>query len=380
MLRATSRGQSVASDPRQAVTEFHAAVARPDASFVMFFCSPEYELTVVADEMRRQFQEVDVVGCTTAGEIGPSGYLEHSLSGVSFSKQDFSVAPAGLDDLSHFDTIRAHEFTQTLMQQLDQRQPYFGEENTLALLLVDGTSIREEPVARSFQQLLGRIPLVGGSAGDSQRFERAYVYFDGAFHLDAAILILISTHLPFQTFKHQHFVPTVRRAVVTAADADRRVVTEIDGLPAVEGYARLTGCSKENLDPSSFAAQPVVVMIGGTDYVRSIEKANPDGSLTFFSAIDEGVVLRAAVGVDLLPNLESLMTEIHDRVGDPQLVIAFDCILRKLEISERHLTESVSSLLRDNCVVGFNTYGEQYGGVHVNQTLTGVAIGMPDHE
>jgi hypothetical protein len=31
-------------------------------------------------------------------------------------------------------------------------------------------------------------------------------------------------------------------------------------------------------------------------------------------------------------------------------------------------------------VVGFNTYGEQYGGVHVNQTLTGVAIGMPDHE
>ncbi|HZM57154.1 MAG TPA: FIST N-terminal domain-containing protein [Acidimicrobiales bacterium] len=98
-MRATSRGQSVASDPRQAVTEFHAAVARPDASLVMFFCSPEYEFDVVADEMRRQFQEVDVVGCTTAGEIGPSGYLEHSLSGVSFSKQDFSVAPAGLDDL-----------------------------------------------------------------------------------------------------------------------------------------------------------------------------------------------------------------------------------------------------------------------------------------
>ena len=27
-------------------------------------------------------------------------------------------------------------------------------------------------------------------------------------------------------------------------------------------------------------------------------------------------------------------------------------------------------------VVGFNTYGEQFCGVHVNQTLTGIAIGQ----
>jgi hypothetical protein len=26
-------------------------------------------------------------------------------------------------------------------------------------------------------------------------------------------------------------------------------------------------------------------------------------------------------------------------------------------------------------VVGFSTYGEQYNGIHVNQTFTGVAIG-----
>lgn len=39
----------------------------------------------------------------------------------------------------------------------------------------------------------------------------------------------------------------------------------------------------QDLGPMRFAASPVVVMIDGTDYVRSIQKANQDGSLTFFA-------------------------------------------------------------------------------------------------
>jgi hypothetical protein len=35
----------------------------------------------------------------------------------------------------------------------------------------------------------------------------------------------------------------------------------------------------------------------------------------------------------------------------------------------------VSQIFRLNNTVGFNTYGEQFAGVHINQTLTGIAIG-----
>ena len=35
----------------------------------------------------------------------------------------------------------------------------------------------------------------------------------------------------------------------------------------------------------------------------------------------------------------------------------------------------MSDILRRNNAVGFNTYGEQFCGVHVNQTLTAVALG-----
>ena len=35
-------------------------------------------------------------------------------------------------------------------------------------------------------------------------------------------------------------------------------------------------------------------------------------------------------------------------------------------------------MLRRNNALGFNTYGEQFCGVHVNQTLTAVALGYGD--
>ena len=38
----------------------------------------------------------------------------------------------------------------------------------------------------------------------------------------------------------------------------------------------------------------------------------------------------------------------------------------------------MSEVLVRHGVVGFNTYGEQFGGMHVNQTFTGAAIYAPD--
>jgi hypothetical protein len=46
---------------------------------------------------------------------------------------------------------------------------------------------------------------------------------------------------------------------------------------------------------------------------------------------------------------------------------------------ERGLVDRVEQVFRDNNTVGFSSYGEQYLGVHVNQTLTGIAIGEPAH-
>ena len=369
------RAQSCATDAREAVREFHAAVARPDMALVIFFCSSKYDLEVLAEEMRSLFAGVQVVGCTTAGEIGPAGYREHSLTGASFPASSFNAVSGRIDCLQQFKIATGQALVQELLQRLESHAPQAETDHSFALLLIDGLSMREEVVTRALQSALGKLPLVGGSAGDGVNFDSTHVYFEGRFHSDSAILIVAATRLPFKLFKTQHFVATGERLVVTEAVVARRIVNEINGLPAAQEYARILGIDASDLAPKRFATWPVVVLIDGTNYVRSIQKVNPDGSLTFFCAIENGLVLRVAKGVDLVENLEQAFMQIRAEIGPPQFVLACDCILRKLEISQSSITDRVGEVFLRNNTIGFNTYGEQFHGVHVNQTLVGIAIG-----
>jgi len=370
------RAQSCAVDTREAVREFHEAVAQDGMALVLFFCSPTYDLEVVESEMNRLFPGVQVVGCTTSGEIGPLGCLEHSLSGASFPEAGFTVSSGCLTGLQEFELSHAEVLVQDTLQSLQSEAPGADADNTFAVLLTDGLSGCEESVTRVLQHLLGNIALVGGSAGDDMEFSEAFVFCDGRFRSDCAALLLMSTSAPFKVFNTQHFVPSDDRVVVTAADAPRRTVQELDGWIAADAYARLIGVDVDDLDPMRFAAGPMVVMIDGSNYVRSIQQANDDGSLTFYCAIEEGLVLRAARGVDLVVKLRSALDDLTAEVGPPQLVLGFDCVLRKQEMAKHGWVGEVSEIFRRSNAIGFNSYGEQYGGVHVNQTLTGVAIGQ----
>jgi hypothetical protein len=222
---------------------------------------------------------------------------------------------------------------------------------------------------------MGSIQLFGGSAGDGLRFGRTHVYCNGSFKTNAAVFVLVQPGAPFEVFRTQHFVPSNHKMVVTKADPSRRLVTEVNGEPAGREYARLVGRGFDKLTPMIFAAHPVVVRVGGQYYVRSIQKVNDDESLSFFCAIDEGVVLTVAQGVDMVQNLEELFARLRQRLGQPELVLGCDCILRNLEMGQRDLTERISTILQANNVIGFSTYGEQFNAMHVNQTFTGVAIG-----
>jgi hypothetical protein len=368
-------GHSCAPEARDAVCAFHAAVAQPGMALVIFFCSSEYDLDVVSEEMRRLFAGVQVVGCTTAGEIGPAGYRDHSMTGASFPARDFRAVSGMIDGLRQFDSAAGEAVAVNLLEKLASVAPETDATNSFALLLIDGLSVREEPVTYALQKALGKLPLVGGSAGDGLNFGSTQVYFDGSFHTDSAIVTVVTTRLPFKLFKTQHFVATDDRMVVTGADAARRVITEINGLPAADEYARVLHLNIADLDPRRFAASPVVVMINGTTYVRSIQRVNADGSLTFFCAMEDGLVLRGARGIDLFKNLEQTFGQIRAEIGPPQIVLCCDCILRKLEIFGGSEKDRVFGIYQQNNAIGFNTYGEQFNGVHINQTLVGIAIG-----
>src|SRR3990172_10399756 len=161
---------SCASDARQAAREFHAGVQQPDMSMVIFFCSSDYDLDALADELNKLFGDVPVVGCTTAGEIGSAGYRAQSLSGVSFSSGVGAAVSGCLANLQDFEISQGQLFVQGLLQRLEKGSPKGVPANAFAFLMIDGLSVREEPVVRTLQAALGSIHLCGGSAGDDLKF------------------------------------------------------------------------------------------------------------------------------------------------------------------------------------------------------------------
>jgi hypothetical protein len=246
-----------------------------------------------------------------------------------------------------------------------------------AFLLIDGLSRREDELVSALRLGLGTMQLFGGSAGDGLDFRRTFVLADGAFRDDAAVLTLVRSRCPVRVFKFDNFRPTEVRMVVTEADPERRVVRELNAEPAAREYARVLGMGAEQLTHFTFAAHPIVVKIGGQHHVRAIQKVEPNGDLTFLSAIGEGLVLTMAEATPIAPHLASALEALADHRA-PVAIIACDCILRRLAVEQVQGMRQVSRILARNKVVGFSTYGEQYHSVHVNQTFTGVAIFPPE--
>jgi hypothetical protein len=246
---------------------------------------------------------------------------------------------------------------------------------SFTMLLVDGLSAREEMLASAVGSILTDTPLVGGSAGDDLDFRRTSVFHDGRWVNDAALLLLFVTPRRFSVFKSENYVPTDKRMVVTGVDPDGRRITELNAEPAAQEYARALNLGTEPLTPHIFAAHPIVVRVGGKYHVRSIQKVNPDDSLTLYCAVDEGLVLTLGESIDLLDSLRQLFQQIEQEVGTPELIIGYDCVLRNIDVEQIQLKRYVSDILVRNKVIGFCTYGEQYNAMHVNQTFTGIAFG-----
>ncbi len=359
-----------------AVGELKQQLAGVDCVQLLAFISPERDPEAVAAALSQAFPGVPTAGCTTAGEIHAGQMLEGSITLAVFESGDFRIVADLIEDLHLLTSQRAHEAGRQLRARYGEaRRESMVRGKSFAIMLVDGLSNREELVVTAARSAMGEIPLIGGSAGDSQLFREVKLIFNGQVVRNAAILLLIETELPFQTFRLQNFEPTPRRYVVTAADTERRVVHELNAAPAAEEYARALGLEVSDLSPAHFAAYPFILRAGVETFCRSIRQITPDGSISFFCAIDEGMVLSLARQQNMATNVREVLDQIDAAIGGIDCVLGFDCLWRKVDIRNRQATAELEAVYRRYGVSGFNTYGEQFNGIHLNHTLTGLALG-----
>lgn len=357
------------------VEELKAGLGDGPFQHIIAYFSADYPGQDLVLALDRAFAGIPISGCSTAGGITPGGMSESGVLLVGFPHEGFRIHTGVIEAVSQQGVERATEAARALKSRLKAPETAGGPRRAFAMMMVDGLSNAEEPLVAAVHWALEDLPLIGGSAGDGLAFASATIIHDGRVLADAAVLILVETEIPFRVFKTQNFEPTPIKLVVTAADTERRIVKELNAEPAAREYASAIGLLPDDLGPFSFASYPLVVRVGGNYYCRSIRNMNEDGSLSFFCAIDEGLVFTVARPQDMLRATESALQGIAGELGGIDLVIGFDCVLRRLDAENRQIRHQMEDLYKRFGVVGFHTYGEQFNAMHLNQTLTGIAFG-----
>ncbi len=362
-------------DTAEATAEIVGQLAGQSWQHVLLHFSPHHDGPRLATLISEALPGTTVTGCTTSGEISPDGMHQGGMQAIAFPHEGFRIRSEVIEDIDHFGVERATNVVRKMRQDIAIGHAGSMRDRVFALLMIDGVSNYEEMLVAAISWAMGDLQMIGGSAGDNLAFKRTSLIYNGRCLTNAAILTMIDTAYPFRAFKTNNFSPTETKLVVTAADTENRIVHELNAEVAAHEYARSIGLLPEDLGPFSFASYPLVVKVGDEYYCRSIRNMNPDGSLTFFCAIDEGLVFTVASAHDMLEATEATLRDLDDTLGGLDLVFGFDCVLRRLDAENRQIRHQMEDLYRRYRVVGFHTYGEQYNAMHLNQTLTGIAFG-----
>jgi len=360
------------------VAEQHAG--QPCVMALIYYSSDAVNPLELVDYFSVNCSDLNYSGCSTGGEISPEGMQDCGALAILLPASNFNVLSQPIENIH---SVGMNNIAQQASQQRLLFEQTYGAhliDSTFAITLIDGLTYSEESVTAALHQGLADIALVGGSAGDNYNFKKTTQLCNGRVYTNAAVLIIISSNIPFTLCTENNFVPTEHKLVVTDADPDTRTVFEFNAEPAALAYADAVGVDLAELGPQCFASNAMVVRVGGQYYCRAVQRVNSDNSMAFFSAIDTGVVLTIAKTEGMVRSMQSSIESIEHAIGKIDLMMGFECILRKLDARHRNVIERLEDVYRENNVVAFNSYGEQYQSMHVNQTFTGVAFGVPEYQ
>jgi hypothetical protein len=337
-------------------------------TLVLLFASPSAVLPELARALRKGLPETcRVVGCSSAGELSSEGYSSGTAVAIGLPAASFRAETLVLKELTRLPVSTWMNGLRGLLADF-RNDP---DRNLFGVLLVDGLSHQEEVLIATLDAALPHVISLGGSAGDRVDFSQTCLVSDDAVLQDVAIFCLIETDLEVRHLIFDHFRATETRMVVTRANPAQRALLEINAEPAAEEYARIVGVPVSELSPLIFARHPLLVNMGGRYFVRAIRELTDDGGLLLMSSIDTGAVMSLGLAEDLTEGFEAML---RDLPSIPSLILSFDCILRRLALEHAGLGSAIKDIFRRYNMAGFNTFGEQHGGIHMNQTFVGLAF------
>ncbi len=346
-----------------------------EAVAVFFFCSSNHDGVAIWSGLRALAPNAAIIGATTAGEFSHEGYSQGGVSVMALGSSKVKRCAAVLATYDSGETVEAalHTASRALSTKLSVDLREIDPANWVGILLNGGLFGNEEEVSEVLGHIAPFLSFVGGSAGDNLKVVETKVFCDGRSSSNGSALLLMELAVPYHILKTCSFEATDKKLRFDKVDG--RIVHQIDGKVAVQGYADAVGVKVEDLGHPVFMANPVGVIIEGQPWVRSPAQVFPDGSMRFGAKIHEGASLNLLKATDLVGDTASAMDNGAKELGrPPSAALLFNCAHRCVEIQMKQLEGPFRGTIANFPVAGFHSYGESWLA-YVNQTLIALLLG-----
>jgi len=351
-----------------------------DVKVAFAYASVANDLGAMLKGIGEELPGVPVIGNTSfTGVITPEGFVGSDAGFVgilALADEDLVVGVAALpksDDARATGQEAALEALEAA--DMDCAPDYFY------MVAPPG---EEEFYLKGITDVIGRVPMFGGSAADNSISGEWQLFSDEGAFADGVAVAFFYSDKAFANHYTGAYRETGDMGVITKLDGLRGLV-EIDGVPAVRKYAAWTGVDPDSLKGQALLVAAITSPLGVKDRlgdlvaIRHPMNGNDDYSMAVGSnmAVGTAVIRMEATVDELIDSTGEALRVVTDKIEAP--VAAFHlvhCGGRRAGIGDR-IDEVVSQIKKEAggvpfiCEFTFGEYGYEDDG---NNTCGGLML------
>ncbi|WP_373001216.1 EAL domain-containing protein [Sulfurimonas sp.] len=312
---------------------------------------------------KSKFPQATLIGSTSDGVINNTNIYPQDKSTIVFSSFETTELVSIL--IKNSDSNRDNfQLGKTVASTL------ISENTKLLITFTDGIYTNGEEYIKGIESINNNIIIAGGMAGDNGRLEKTFIFDKNDITSNGVLgVALNSKTLQVTTDYSFDWLPIGKKLQITKAVKNR--VYEIDGIPAVNLYAKYLGEELSESLPQIGIEFPLILNRDGVSIGRAVILRHDDGSLTFSGNIAEGEIVRFGVGnVEMIIKYGNYYLDniLQRSQYQPEAFFIYSCMARRRFIGS-HIEKEIQPFSNIAPTAGFFTYGEFYHADSKNQLL-----------
>lgn len=349
----------------------------------LLFTSCVQDQNKIMEGAKSVLGDVPVIGCTSSAAIcTQDGYLnkETGYSGMMLFGGDLEVVTAGSAQTDETPREVGRKVAREAISKVK------GEDTEPDFFFMSASPANEEEYLEGIQDVIGNVPVFGGSAADNTVEGKWSILNDGEAFADGLTIAIFYTKGEMKNLYTGAYHETSNVGVITKV-RDERTLVEIDHEPALKKYAEWTGKTVESLMGNNLLTETICAPLGVKDPIGKVTAVrhpmfgNDDLSMNIGAnlALNTAVIQLSNTPEGILKANEETINNLNKlMVRDVISYFLVHCGGRRLGLAlsqiEDRIYPEVKKVIPDKEFLMVFTFGEYGTGDHSSNTVGGLSL------